>query len=63
MQILAEKMSNNEKVSETYPIRANKRPAAYKKIRVIWWWPIAILAQKPQKGDFLPKKSGGLLEF
>ena len=41
-------------------IRANRRPAAYKKIRVLWWWLIAIFSQNspkmPQKGDFLPKK-------
>ena len=43
-----------------YRIRANKRPAAYKNIRVLWWWLIAVFAQKcpkkPQKGDFWPKK-------
>ena len=43
-----------------YHIRTNKRPAAYKKIRVLWWWLIAVFAQKcpkkPQKGDFWPKK-------
>ena len=46
--------------NSTYRIRANKRPAAYKNIRVLWWWLIAVFAQKcpkkPQKGDFWPKK-------
>ena len=43
-----------------YRIHANDRPAAYKNIRVLWWWLIAVFAQKcpkkPQKGDFWPKK-------
>ena len=41
-----------------YCICTNKRPAAYNNISV-WWWLIAIFAQKspkkPLKGDFWPK--------
>ena len=43
-----------------YRIRANRRPAAYKQIRVLWWWLIAIFSQNspkmPQKGGLFAKK-------
>ena len=43
-----------------YRIGANRRPAAYKRIRVLWWWLIAIFSQNspkmPQKGGLFAKK-------